>query len=145
MRTRIAAGVVVASLSIVSSHAQTNYLDGWSDPPERSSEGVRPWVDAAGGSWPEPDQPPAAAAVSVVDQLAVARFLAETGIDQDDYRTAALIARRLAAEGIDPADLERLSAPPGAQGAEVKRPSAVDGMPGGAAQPKRDRTGGKER
>ncbi len=35
--------------------------------------------------------------------------------------------------------------PPGAQGAEVKRPSAVDGMPGGAAQPKRDRTGGKER
>ena len=110
MRTWIAAGVVVASLSIVSSHAQTNYLDGWSDPPERSSEGVRPWVDAAGGSWPEPDQPPAAAAVSVVDQLAVARFLAETGIDQDDYRTAALIARRLAAEGIDPADLERLSA-----------------------------------
>ena len=35
--------------------------------------------------------------------------------------------------------------PPGAQGAEVKRPSAVDGMPGGTAQPKRDRTGGKER
>ena len=96
MRTRIAAGVVVASLSIVSSHAQTNYLDGWSNPPERSSEGVRPWVDAAGGSWPEPDQPPAAAAVSVVDQLAVARFLAETGIDQDDYRTAAAGSRQRA-------------------------------------------------
>ena len=35
--------------------------------------------------------------------------------------------------------------PPRAQGTEVKRPSAVDGMPGGAAQPKPDRTGGRER
>ena len=35
--------------------------------------------------------------------------------------------------------------PPRAQGTEVKRPSAVDGMPGEAAQPKPDRTGGRER
>ena len=88
MRTRIAAGVVVASLAVVSLlHAQTDYLDGWSsDPIERSG-----WVETP--------------AVSVVDQVAVARYLAEAGVDQESYRLAFTVTRRLDDEGASLADL----------------------------------------
>ena len=52
-------------------------------------------------------QPEREAAVSIRDQMAVARFLAETGIDLEDYRTAHLIAQRMAREGVTVAALRR--------------------------------------
>ena len=53
------------------------------------------------------DPPSQQPEIGVLDQMAVARYLADTGIDADDYRIAAFVARRLEAEGYRPSDLPR--------------------------------------
>ena len=44
-------------------------------------------------------------AVSVLDRLTVAKFLAEAGINREHYSLAGPVAQLLSAEGIDPAEL----------------------------------------
>ena len=45
---------------------------------------------------------------SVLDQMVIADYLANAGIDREQYGLAGAIAQRLAREGIDPAELSRL-------------------------------------
>ena len=55
----------------------------------------------------ESTEPPTATP-AVLDQLAIASFLADAEIDVDDYRIAAAIARRLEQEGVSTDELSSL-------------------------------------